>query len=159
MRALLALGALLLSGCSVFSALDYDGNPKKSFEFRFGWDRGIETSKAKPGQVDEDGVYQPETSGVDAVLRFPGISAGLAGEIRPDPRMTPTVNVEIFRVKTPVPYLRWWVVEAGGGAQLAEIHVGKLVVPVVDVTFGPWAGWDFDRHGWAWGLQGTIFKF
>ena len=35
-------------------SLDYDGDPSKSFEFRFGWDHGIEKSKAKPGGVDEN---------------------------------------------------------------------------------------------------------
>jgi hypothetical protein len=160
MRVLVAvIGAALLGGCSFMRALDYDGNPKKSFEFRFGWDHGIEVSKAKPGEVDKEGVYQPETSGVDAVLSFPGISTGIAWEARPDSRITATVGIELFRVKTPIPYARWWVFEAGGGAQLVEIYAGKLLVPIVDVTAGPWVGWDFDERKYAWGLQATIFKF
>lgn len=160
MRAILAvMGAALLGGCSIMRALDYDGNPKKSFEIRAGWDHGIETSKAKPGEVDKDGVYQPETEGVDAILSFPGISTGLAWEARPDSRVTPTVGMEIFRVKTPIPYARWWVFQVGGGAQLAEVYAGKLLVPVVDVTVGPWVGWDFNERKWAVGAQITIFKF
>lgn len=160
MRVILAIvGAALLGGCSIMRALDYDGDPKKSFDFRFGWDHGIETSKAKPGEVDKNGEYQPETSGVDAVLSFPGISTGLAWEARPASRVTPTVGMELFRVKTPIPYARWWIFEVGGGAQLAEVYAGKLLVPVVDVTVGPWVGWDFNERKASWGLAATIFKF
>lgn len=155
----LVLATAVLSGCSFLKALDYDGDPKKSFEFRFGWDHGIETSKAKPGEVDKDGLYQPETSGVDAVLSFPGISTGLAWEARPNSRISPTVGMELFRVKTPIPYARWWIFEVGGGAQMAEVYAGKLLVPVVDVTVGPWVGWDFNERKAAFGGQITIFKF
>lgn len=149
----------MLGGCSFLKALDYDGNEKLAFEFRFGWEHGIEASKAKPGGVDENGVYQPEASGVDAVLSFPGVSTGILWEASPDPRMTPVVALEAFRFKTPVPFLRWWTVQVGGGAQIAEVYVGKLVVPVVDITVGPWFGWDFEERKKAWGLGATIFKF
>jgi hypothetical protein len=154
-----ALLGCLMGGCSLMKALDFDGDPEKSFEFRFGWDRGIETSKAKPGKTDDHGVYQPETAGADAILRFPGVSAGFAVEIQPDARITPTIGVEAFRFKTPVPYMRWWIVQVGAGAQLADVYVGKLLVPIVDLTVGPWVGWDFETDDVAWGLQGTIFKF
>lgn len=156
---LFVLAGAALSGCSVLSAFDYDGNPKKAFEIRAGWDHGIETSKAKPGGVDENGVYQPETKGVDAILSFPSVGVGIAGEIAPDPRMTPVVTLEAFRFKTPIPYARWWVVQVGGGAQIAEVYLGKLIVPVVDITAGPWYGWDFEERRGAWGLQATIFRF
>ena len=157
---LIGVMAACLSGCAFMKALDYDGNPKKSFEFRFGWDHGIESSKAEPGKVDGAGVYQPEDGGgAEAILSFPGISTGLAWEARPKSRVTPTVGMEMFRVKTPIPFARWWVFEAGGGAQLAEVYAGKLFVPVVDVTAGPWVGWDFNERKWAFGGQITIFKF
>lgn len=149
----------LLSGCTFMKALDYDGNPKEPFEFRFGWDHGVVPSTAAPGKVDDKGIYQPETEGAQAALSFPGVSTGLLLEVEPKARVTPTVGLELFRYKTPVPFARWWVAQVGGGAQVAEIYVGKLLVPVVDVTAGPWYGWDFDKHKGAFGAQFTIFKF
>lgn len=148
---------LLPAGCSW---LDYQGDPDKAFEFRFGWERVSSVkSSAKPGQVDPNGVYEPETSGAEALLYFPTVSAGLNVEVRPEGRVTPTVGLEAFRFKVPVPYFRWWTLQVQGGANLADVYLGKLVVPVVDVTVGPWIGWDFDVDDVAWGLGGTIFKF
>jgi hypothetical protein len=157
MRRLACVLLLSLSGCA---ALDFDGDPDKLFEFRFGWERGgVVKSTAKPGGVDANGVYEPETAGAKALLFFPSVSAGLAFEVAPEGRMTPTVGLEAFRFKLPIPYARWWTVQVQGGANLADIYLGKLVVPIVDVTVGPWFGWDFDEDAVAWGIGGTIFKF
>jgi hypothetical protein len=133
---LTALG--ILSGCSVFRALDFGGDDKNPVEFYFGWQHGVEQSKAKPGQVDAHGVYQPETPEVDAILGFPNIHAGLAGEIRPDPRITPVVAVELCRMK--FPYVRWWELQVGAGAQLIEASFTKRLISVFEVTAGPWIG-------------------
>jgi len=140
-------------------ALDFDGNPKEPFEIKAGWDHGTQDSKAKPGQVDANGVYQPEDDGANAIMSFPGISTGLALEVYPEAKVTPTIGLEAFRVKTPIPYFRWWVFQVEGGAQMVDVYAGKLLVPVVDVTVGPWFGWDFDKHATAWGAAFTIFKF
>jgi hypothetical protein len=154
------------SGCSLMSALDFGGDDKVAWEFHWGWEHGIHDSTAKPGQVDKDGVYKPETPEVDAILGFPNIHAGIAGEIRPKPRMTPTVQVEVLRFK--VPALRWWEIQVGAGAQMANIYLGKRLVSVFEITAGPWVGWDFDeshRHGpnfldkLAYGLMFTLIKF
>jgi hypothetical protein len=161
--AVLAVVAVLvtatLQGCAFVKALDWDDDPKSAFDFRFGWDHGVVQSKAKEGEVDKDGVYQPEGGASTSILAFPGVSTGLVEEIKPKARMTPVVALEAFRFKTPVPYFRWWVVQVGGGAQLAEVYLGKLLVPVVDITLGGWYGWDFDRRRGAYGIGGTIFKF
>jgi hypothetical protein len=148
---------MALPGCSVLRALDFGGDDKKPFEFYFGWERGIETSKAKPGQVDANGVYQPETPEVNAILGFPNIHAGLAAEIRPDPRITPVVAVEVCRMK--FPYVRWWEIQVGAGAQLVEASFTKRLISVFEVTVGPWIGWDFEEHGWAFGGVATLIKF
>lgn len=164
--ALVAVLGLLGSGCSLLAALDFGRDGKKAFEFAFGWEHGIHDSKAKPGEVDKDGVYKPETPEAEAILGFPNLHAGVAGEIRPKGRMTPTVAVEIFRVKAP--YVRWWELQVGAGANLIEVSFTKRLVSVFEVTLGPWAGWDFEeshRRGpnfmdkVAWGITGTLIKF
>ncbi len=149
--------ALASTGCSVMRALDFGGTDEKPFEFRWGWEHGIEQSKAKPGEVEKDGVYQPEAQEVDAILGFPDIHAGLMVVVQPESRITPTVQVEAFEFK--VPYARWFSVQAGAGAQLAEVYMGKRLVSVFKVTAGAWVGWDFDEDDVAWGVGGTLIKF
>jgi len=149
--------AFLLAGCSVMRALDFGGDPKKAWEFRFGWEKGIETSQAKPGKTDDQGVYQPETPEVDAILGFPDIHAGLMVVVQPKGRITPTVHVEACEFK--VPFLRWFSVQVGAGAQLVDAYVGKRLVSVFEVTVGPWVGWDFEEDAYAWGVGGTLIRF
>jgi hypothetical protein len=147
----------LLTGCSVLRVLDFGGDDKKPFEFRLGWDKGVEHSTAKPGQTDDQGVYQPETPEVEAVLNMPNINAGMAAEIQPQPRITPTVSVEAFSFK--VPYARWFSVQAGAGDQLVNVYIGKRIVSVFEITVGPWVGWDTEKDDWAFGIGGTIIRF
>lgn len=157
---------ILGSGCSLMAALDFGGDDKVAWEFHPGWEHGVHESKAKPGHVDENGVYQPETPEVEAILGFPNIHAGVAGEIYPKGQITPTVQLEAFRVKVPV--LRWWEVQVGAGANMVDLYLGKRLVSVFEITAGPWVGWDFaesHKRGpnaldkLAWGLQFTVIKF
>lgn len=152
-----AVVGLFMTGCSVLSALDFGGDPKSDWEMHFGWEHGIHDSTAKPGQVDDKGVYKPETPEAESILGFPNIHAGMAWQIRPVGRVTPTVAVEACRVK--VPYLRWWELQLGAGNQLVEASFTKRLVSVFEVTAGPWLGWDFDRQALAWGLCFTLIKF
>jgi hypothetical protein len=155
--AALILGAFLTSGCSLLRALDFGGSDDRPFEFRFGWERGVETGKSKPGTVDDRGVYTPEAPEVEAILQFPDVHAGLMGEIRPEPRMTLTVAVEVFDVK--VPWARWWSFHVGAGSQLVYAFFGKRLISVFEIHFGPWVGRDFEEHAWAWGIGGTLIRF
>lgn len=168
MKKLLFVLALSLatSGCSLMKALDFGGDDKVAWEFHWGWEHGIHDSTAKPGGVDENGVYQPETPEVAAILGFPNIHAGIAAEIRPESRMTPTVQVEAFRWKAPG--VRWMVVQIGAGNQIVDLYLGKRLVSVFEVSAGPWVGWDFDeshRRGpnfaskLAYGVMLTLIKF
>ena len=146
----------LLCGCSVLRALDFGGDDKKAFEFRFGWEKGVDVSTAPPGKTDECGVYNPGPE-VTAALTFPDVSAGMMVEMQPHARITPVVNVDMFDVK--VPYLRWFSAQAGMGYQLGEFYFGKRIISVLELTVGGWGGYDFEEHKWAWGLGGTIIKF
>lgn len=159
MKLALLLAPALLSGCSVLSALDFGGDDKKAWEFRFGWDHGVAQAAAgtKPGAVDENGVYKPETPEAESILGFPNIHAGVAGEIYPKGRITPVVQVTACDVK--VPYLRWFSVQVGAGANLAEVYIGKRLVSVYEITAGPWFGRDFDTDRWAYGVAFTLIKF
>lgn len=152
-----ALAAVVCQGCSLLRALDFGGDPGKAFEFRWGWERGIEVGKGKPGTVDGGGVYKPETPEVEAILAFPDIHAGMMGVVRPKGRFTPTVNVEILEFK--VPYARWFSLQVGAGNQLAEVYLGKRLVSVFEITVGPWIGWDFEENADAWGIGGTLIRF
>lgn len=151
------LAGPFMSGCAFLRALDFGGDPGQAFEFHWGWDRGIQSGSGKPGQIDPGGVYTPEDPAAEALFSFPAIHGGIALEVKPEPRMTPTVGIEIFRIK--VPWARWWIVQAGAGSQLAEIYIGKRVVALIDVTVGPWVGWDFEGRRRAWGIAATMVKF
>ena len=169
LKAALALVLVLpLVGCGFLKAMDFGGDDKVAFEFHWGWEHGIHDAApgTKPGGVDENGVYKPETPEVESILGFPNIHGGVAGEIRPKGRMTPTVAVEAFRVK--FPYVRWWELQVGAGANLVEVSFTKRLVSVFEVTVGPWAGWDFEESHKrgpnfldkvAWGITGTLIKF
>lgn len=143
-----------LAGCA---ALDFGGDPQSSWEAHFGWEHGIHDSAAKPGQVDDKGIYKPETPEAESILGFPNIHAGIAVQVEPQTRVTPTVAVEIIRVK--VPYLRWWELQIGAGNQLVEASFTKRLVSVFEITAGPWIGFNFDRHAVAWGVCFTLIKF
>lgn len=158
--------ANLAIGCTFFSALDFGGDDKIAWEFHPGWEHGLHDSTAKPGQVDDKGVYKPETPEVEAVLGMPNVHAGLTGEIYPKGHITPTVQVEAFRFK--VPELRWWEIQVGAGANMVDLYFGKRLVSVFEITAGPWVGWDFvDSHKrgpntlkkLAYGIGFTIIKF
>lgn len=146
-----------LGGCSLLRALDFGGVDEKPFEFRFGWQRGIEEGKGKPGTVDERGVYKPEDPAVEAILSFPDIHASMVFVVQPESRFSPGVAVELFEVK--VPWARWFTFQAGGGNQLAYVYAGKRLVSVFEISVGPWFGRDFEEDAWAWGIAGTIIKF
>jgi hypothetical protein len=153
----LALVFPLITGCGLLRALDFGGSDDKPFEFRLGWEHGIETGKGKPGTVDDSGVYKPETPEAETLLSFPDVHAGLMAEMRPEPRMTPTVAVELCDFK--VPYARWFSVHVGAGSQLVYGFLGKRLVSVFEIHIGPWAGWDLDEHAWAFGVGGALIKF
>jgi hypothetical protein len=155
----LALIPLLfaLSSCSVLRALDFGGDPDKPFEFRLGWDKGVEKSGAKPGKTDDNGVYQPEVPEAEAALSFPDVSAGIVVEVRSKPRVTPTVQLDLFDFK--LPYIRWFSCQAGMGYQLGNVYLGKRLVSILELTVGGWMGYDFETHSLAWGLGGTLIKF
>lgn len=164
MRTLFALllllgGGLLLGGCTFMSALDFGGVEKEPFEFRLGTDHGIHQAAegTKPGGVDANGVYQPETKQADALLSFPNVHAGFCVEVRPKFHLTPIVNLEVCSAKAP--YVGWWEVQVGAGTNLAEVYLGKRLLSVWEVTVGPCFLRDIDEHRWGWGGIGTMIKF
>lgn len=139
------------------NAVGFGGDDKKPWEFRFGWDHGITKSEAAPGGVDRNGIYQPETVEVDSELGFPDVNAGLAGEVYPKAKITPTVQFTTCEFK--VPYARWFDVQIGAGANLVDVYLGKRLVTLPKITVGPWFGRDLDVHKWSGGIQFTLIKF
>ena len=152
----LALVPLML-GCSVMRALDFGGDPGKAFEFRLGWEHGIEIPAGKPGTTNPDGTYVPETPEVAAILGFPDVHAGMNVIIQSKPRISPTIGIEVCEFK--VPYLRWFNVQVQGGTDLVDIYVGKKLLSVFEISVGLWAGWDFAEDRTAFGIGGTLIKF
>lgn len=144
-------------GCSLMRALDFGGDPGKPFEFRAGWDHGIELASGTPGKTDPNGVYVPETPEVNSILGFPDVHAGMNVLIRKNPRISPTVGIEACEFK--VPYLRWFNVQVQGGSDLVDFYVGKRLVSIYEITAGPWVGWDFTDHQICVGAGATIIKF
>lgn len=146
-------------GCKLISTLDFGGVEKEPFEIRAGWDHGIHEAKegTKPGATDDNGVYKSETPAAEALLAFPNVHAGLLVEGQPKMRLTPVVQLEAFSVKAP--YVGWWELQVGAGANVAEVYFGKRLLSVWEITVGPCFLRDIDRHQWGWGGVGTMIKF
>lgn len=158
LRKVLLLAVIpFLPACTVMKFLDFGGDDTKAWEFRMGYDKGIEQSTAPPGQTDEQGVYQPETPEAQALLGFPDIHAGLNVLIASKPRITPTVGLELAEFK--VPYLRWFNIQVQGGTDLVDIYIGKRLLAIYEVTAGAWYGHDFTNNRQTVGVGFTLIKF
>lgn len=161
-RILLPLTALLLlspllSACASFP-LDFGGDDSKDFEVRFFWNQGPQIGEEDPENpgFDKDGNLIPDPE-VLAVYAFPDVHAGYAWLSGDDPKLTPTINVEIMEFK--VPFFRWFVVAPGAGSNEAHLYVGKRLTSIYEITFGVLLGRRFDEDDWVWGIQGTLLKF
>jgi len=154
---------LLMSGCGV---IDFGGKDDKPYEWRWGWDRGIQSigkeDPKNPG-YDMDGNLIPSAE-VKATYQFPDVDAGMAYVISDDnSRITPTLGVEMAEFK--VPYLRWFKVDVGAGSNYPYVYVGKRITSIYEISVGACYGYDLeekdngDREGWGWAGAGTIIKF
>lgn len=153
-----AIAALLaLSVCSC-RFIDFGGDDEKPFEFRPFWGQGPDIGEENPETpgYDKDGNKIPPPE-VLATYTFPDIFAGVRAVIGPEPRVTPTVGIELFEVK--VPYARWFSAQLSAGDQLMEFSFHKRITSIYEITIGPFVGWDFDEHDVAWGIGGSIIKF
>jgi hypothetical protein len=148
-----------VGGCSFLSALDFGGVEKIPFEFRLGTDHGIHQAApgTKDGAVDDKGVYKPETPAASALLEFPNVHAGMMVEIRPKAHLTPVVQLEACSAKAP--YVGWWEIQVGAGANVAEVYLGKKLLSVWEITVGPCFLRDIDQHKFGFGGIGTVIKF
>ena len=154
-----ALLLVFLSGCKFLSYLDFGGVEKEPFEIRMGWQHGIHEAKdgTPPGKTDDTGVYNPETPQAEALLGFPNVHAGIAGEIQPKSRLTPVVNLEVLSAKAP--YVGWWEIQVGAGANVVDFYLGKRLLSVWEITVGPCYLRDVEEHKFGWGGLGTMIKF
>lgn len=148
-----------LVGCQFLSVLDFGGVESEPFEVRAGWDHRIHQAKpgTKPGEVDKDGVYKPEVKEAEALLAFPNVHSGILLEVRPESRITPVVQLELLSAKAP--YVGWWEIQVGAGANVAQVYLGKRLLSVLEITVGPCFLRDIDEHAWGWGGIATIIRF
>jgi len=155
MKRLAPLAFLLLASCKF---LDFGGDDKQSFEFRFFWDRAPAIGAEDPENpgFDKDGNKIPSPE-VYATYYMPDICTGLNVVVQPKGRITPVLGVELAEFK--LPYLRWFSVQVQGGAQLVDVYVGKRLTSIFEVTIGGWYGWDFEERDWSWGVGGTLLRF
>lgn len=143
-----------LAGCGV---LDFGGDSERAFEFdSFILHMAPQGADSDGDGYDEDGNKIVSTE-VAATYSFPDIHAGYAWIDGDTPKLTPTVNVELFEAK--VPYLRWFNGQIGAGADEAHFYLGKRFTSIFEVTVGPMAAWRFDEDDWFFGVQGTFIKF
>jgi hypothetical protein len=147
---------LFAAGCSY---LDFGGNDEKDFELRFFWDRVPfrigEEDPNNPG-FDKDGnkLVSPE---ILATYYFPDVTAGVYAVVQPEPRITPTVGIELFEAK--LWKARWFSAQVFAGHQLVGFSFNKRLTSIVEITAGPFVGRDFGEDEWAWGIGGTLLKF
>ncbi len=148
---------LLLVGCAGFQ-LDFGGDDDKDWEFKFFWDDRPQVGEEDPENpgFDKDGNKIPPPE-VLATYAMPDIHAGYAWLDGDDPKVTPTINVELAEYK--VPYLRWHIIAVGGGSNEAHIYVGKRLTSIVETSIGVMWAYRFDEDEWVIGVQGTLIKF
>lgn len=149
----------LLSGCGFLSVLDLGVVEKEPFEIRAGWDHRIHQAEAgtKPGETDKNGVYKPETKETEALFAFPNVHSGILVEGYPEQGVTPVVNLELMSMKAP--YVGWWEIQVGAGANVAHVYLGKRLLSIMEITVGPCFLRDIDEHRWGWGGIATIIRF
>ncbi len=154
----LGCGLIFLSACSFLKALDF-GGADTNFEVRAGWDHRIHQAAAgtAPGATDDKGVYKPETKEADALLAFPNVHSGVLVEGQPKQHVTPVINLELVSMKAP--YVGWWEIQVGVGANVADAYLGKRLLSILEITVGPCFLRDVDEHKWGWGGIATIIRF
>lgn len=155
MKWLAPLVFLFLASCKF---LDFGGDDKKAFEFRFFWDRAPAIGAEDPENpgFDKDGNKIPSPE-VYATYYFPDVTAGLHVTIGTDPRLTPTVGIEFFEAK--LWKLRWFSGQIFAGDQLVGFGFYKRLTSIYEITVGPFVGYDLDEHDWTWGCGGTLLRF
>lgn len=153
-KLLVALLPLLFASCST---LDFGGSDS-SWEWKWGWDKGVEVGEEDPENpgFDRDGNKIPSPE-VLATYTFPDIHTGIAWIGSDDARITPTLNLELAEFK--VPYLRWFSVQVGAGANETHVYLGKRMTSIFEVSVGPMLIRDFETNEWVGGIQGTLIKF
>lgn len=155
LRKILPAAFLFAAGCSY---LDFGGNDEKDFELRFFWDRAPSIGEEDPDNpgFDKDGNKIPSPE-IYATYYFPDVTAGIHATIKPEPRFTPTVGVELFEAK--LWKARWFSAQVFAGDQLVGFGFNKRLTSMFEVTVGPFVGRDFEEDEWAWGVGGTVLKF
>ena len=155
---MLKLSPLMLLAVSSCRYLDFGGDDEKSFEFRPFWDQGPSIGEENPETpgFDKEGNKIPPPE-VLATYTFPDLFAGVRAVIGPEPRVTPTVGIEIFEVKFPA--VRWFSAQLSAGDQLVDFSFHKRLTSIYEITVGPFVAWDFEHHDFAYGLGASIIKF
>lgn len=152
------LAPILLLSIASCKYLDLGWDDKSNWELKAFWDKGPSIGEEDPANkgYDKDGNKIPSPE-VLATYSFPDIHAGLAVEVTPKVKITPTMGVNLVDFK--VPYLRWFEIQAQGGANMVDVYLGKRLTSIFEITVGPWFGYDFVSHGRAAGVGVTIIKF
>lgn len=133
--------------------LDFGGDDSKAFEWKWSW--RADKPAAQPDSERPPFEVPPE---VEATYAFPDVHAGLNVVLgSEDTRITPTLGIEIAEFK--VPGLRWFNIQAQGGAQLLDVYVGKRFTSIFEITAGGWFGYDFEEKDQTWGVGFTLTKF
>lgn len=143
---------LCLTGCSAFP-LDFGGDSKKSFEWRWSWTRA--KPAAQPGDEKPPFDAPPE---VEATYAMPDIHAGLLYSLSGgDSRLTPSLGLEIAEFKLPV--VRWFVIEIVAGKDLVGFYVGKRLTSIFEISIGGGICWDLETDDWVPVIGADILKF
>lgn len=101
--------------------------------------------------IDEDGKLRE-----DALTRFPEISTMFL--INKDGDVKPAIGVEIFHNRSrPRKHRTKWELHLAD----QEIGIGfsRIIVPVVNFTFGPYYAYDVKDNRRTYGIRFGIFKF
>ena len=106
---------------------------------------------SKERSPSEDGKLKS-----DDIDRLPEISTlfgyGKGGKIKP------AIGVEIFHDRSR-PRRHKWKFEIQVAENELSLGIGRIIVPVVNFTVGPYFGFDFEDEDTTYGVRFGIFKF
>lgn len=158
MKCIFLAGALLLSGCGVFQPSWVNENSLPADD---SGERIVGIDGPVNGHFTPDGEWIPDDPLIAATYKFPDLGCGFiidVGDLK-EVVVTPSLQIELLEVDTHIPYVGTLKLDAGIGYMRSYVYVGKLFTSIIEISAGPFIGWDFEDKELSYGLGCTIIRF